>query len=315
MKISLIIPTFNRAALIGETIQSVIDQTYPDWECIIVDDGSTDNTVQVVNEFAIRDSRISFYKRPQDRQKGANACRNFGLEKSTGTIINWLDSDDVLAVNHFQAHINLHKKSSVNCVVSRAVTFKTNPNETEELWSIIVPKGDAWKGMICGNISWATPSPTWKKNILPVRPFNEALQDAQEWFFHTTMLLNNISYQILNLDTIKVRRHDKRIGKSVNPQKFWSRYISRLMIYKNLKKDNKLDRQLEFHLYRIMLNALKKSAYNLYIKNIFEISFSLLWCGINSIYWKQLYRAIFFGVPLYSVFKKGETFFKFKECV
>ncbi|GAA4943021.1 glycosyltransferase family 2 protein [Algibacter agarivorans] len=315
MKFSLIIPTYNRATLIGETIQSVIDQSYSNWECIVVDDGSTDNTEQVVNEFINRDSRISFYRRPEGRLKGANACRNFGLEKSNGAIINWLDSDDLLIVNHFQTHINEHEKSHVNCVVSRALTFGSNLEDLNDLWSEITPNEEDWKDMICGRISWATPSPTWKKNSLPIRPFNEALQDAQEWFFHVTMLLNDMSYQILNIDTIRVRRHDKRIGKSVSAQKFWSRYVSRLMIYRTLKKNRKLDSNLEFYLFKIMLNALKKSTYHLYFNNIFEMSFSLLWYGINTIYWKQIYRGVLLGVPLYSIFKKGETFFKFKNRV
>jgi len=315
MKISLIIPTYNRENLIGDTLQSVINQSYSNWECIVVDDGSTDSTEQVVNKFINKDARFSYYKRPLDRQKGASACRNFGFEKSSGTIINWLDSDDLLVSNHFEIHIETHNSSGIDCVVSRAKTFELDPEVVSGFWSNVRPNKEPWKDMICGVISWATPTVTWKRNALNSKPFCETLQSSQEWFFHTSMLLNNASFKIADVDTIRVRRHDERIGKSENPEKFRSRFSSRFMIYKSLKKEKKLNKHLEFYLFRVMLNALKKSAFHGYFGNVFIISFSLLRYGINSIYWKQLYRAILLGLPVYSVFKKGETFFKLEESV
>ncbi|KAF2513554.1 glycosyltransferase family 2 protein [Flavobacterium foetidum] len=93
--ISIIIPAYNRAHIIHETLESICEQSYQNWECIIVDDGSTDNTNQIVNHYIEKDSRFQFYNRPSDRLKGANACRNFGLEKSKGEYVMFLDSDDV----------------------------------------------------------------------------------------------------------------------------------------------------------------------------------------------------------------------------
>ncbi len=315
MKISVIIPTFNRGNLIGDTLQSILNQTYPNWECIVVDDGSTDNTNQVVNSFIAKDARFSFYKRPENRLKGANACRNFGFEKSKGDIINWLDSDDLFASNHFEIHLEQHKNNEVDCVVSKAKTFESKPEETSGFWSNVVPKSQPWNDMICGRISWATPTVTWKINSLESKPFCEKLQSSQEWFFHTSMLLNNVSFKIIDINTIFVRRHEERIGKSESPQKFLSRFSSRLTIYKSLKSDKKLNNHLEFHLFRVMLNALKKSAFHGYLRNVFLMSFPLLRYGIISIYWKPLYRAILFGTPVYFIFKKGETFFKLEEHV
>ncbi len=313
MKLSLIIPTYNRGNLIGETLQSVIDQSYSNWECLVVDDGSVDDTERVVSEFIDKDLRISYYKRPQDRPKGANACRNFGFEKSDGDIINWLDSDDLLVFNHFQIHVEEHLKTATDCVVTKASTFELNPEESNGFWSNVIPEQEPWKDMICGNISWATPSVTWKKKALSPKPFCEKLQSAQEWFFHTSMLIDKISYKIIEIGTIKVRRHEERIGKSISAQKFWSRFSSRFMIYKSLKKDKKLDKYLEFYLFRIMLNSLRKSAYHGYFKNVLKMSLPLFVYGIYSIYWRQLYSVILFGAPTYFITKKGETLFKLKK--
>ncbi|WP_372938266.1 glycosyltransferase family 2 protein, partial [Seonamhaeicola sp.] len=85
--VSIIIPTYNRAHLIGETLDSVLAQTYTHWECIVVDDGSSDHTSQVVATYCKNDARFQYHQRPLDRPKGANACRNYGFELSKGEYI------------------------------------------------------------------------------------------------------------------------------------------------------------------------------------------------------------------------------------
>lgn len=94
--VSIIIPTYNRAHLIGETLKSVLEQTYKNWECIVVDDGSKDETSEIVQCYLDKDSRFKYYLRPKNRPKGANACRNYGFELSKGEYIQWLDSDDLI---------------------------------------------------------------------------------------------------------------------------------------------------------------------------------------------------------------------------
>lgn len=86
---SIIIPTYNRAQLITKAIQSVIDQTYPVWELIIVDDGSTDNTEEIVESF--KDRRINYFKKVHEER---SVARNFGIEKSNGLYLCFLDDDD-----------------------------------------------------------------------------------------------------------------------------------------------------------------------------------------------------------------------------
>ncbi|MFT5892137.1 MAG: glycosyltransferase involved in cell wall biosynthesis, partial [Dokdonia sp.] len=100
VKISIIIPAYNREAIIGETLRSIQKQTFTNWECIVVDDGSSDATFQVVTAFAKADSRIKLHKRPEQLLKGANACRNYGFEMSEGAYVNWFDSDDLMLETH-----------------------------------------------------------------------------------------------------------------------------------------------------------------------------------------------------------------------
>lgn len=92
-KLSIIVTCYNLAQYLDEAIQSVLDQTYSDWECIIVNDGSPDNTEEVANKWLAKDSRfIYLYK----EHGGVSSARNLGIEKAKGTYIIPLDADNKL---------------------------------------------------------------------------------------------------------------------------------------------------------------------------------------------------------------------------
>ncbi|MGM8362775.1 glycosyltransferase family 2 protein [Flavobacterium sp. ARAG 55.4] len=114
--VSIIIPTYNRAHLIGETLDSVLAQTYENWECIIVDDGSTDNTEAFVEEYKKKDARFSYYHRPTDRLKGGNGCRNYALENSKGKFIQFLDSDDLISSNKIEVQVKQLLRHDANTI-------------------------------------------------------------------------------------------------------------------------------------------------------------------------------------------------------
>ena len=110
--VSIIIPTYNRAALISETLDSLVSQTYSTWECIIVDDLSSDNTLEIVSGYCEKDSRFRGYQRPEQSKKGPSSCRNFGLEKANGLFIQFLDSDDFLAPSKLEQSV--HEINSID---------------------------------------------------------------------------------------------------------------------------------------------------------------------------------------------------------
>lgn len=95
---SIVVPTYNRAALIGNTLQSLLAQDFPDYEILVVDDGSTDNTKEVVE--AIGSDKIRYYRK--DNAERA-AARNFGARHAAGKYVNFFDSDDLALPNHLSA--------------------------------------------------------------------------------------------------------------------------------------------------------------------------------------------------------------------
>lgn len=101
--VSVIIPTFNRRHLIGRALESVLRQTYPNWECLVVDDASTDDTEGVVRSFG--DPRILYLR--HDSNRGGSAARNTGIEEARGDYLAFLDSDDEWLPSKLQRQIDV----------------------------------------------------------------------------------------------------------------------------------------------------------------------------------------------------------------
>lgn len=102
-EISVIVPVYNVASYLGECIDSILSQTFTDWELILVDDGSTDNSADIAKGWSDKDARIKFYSKPNG---GVSSARNFGLDHAIGKYIMFLDSDDIchpkiLEILHF----------------------------------------------------------------------------------------------------------------------------------------------------------------------------------------------------------------------
>lgn len=93
LRVSVIIPTYNRAGYLREALESVRNQGLPPWEIIVVDDGSTDDTVQVIQEAGIA---VRYFLQPH---LGVAAARNLGLSGASGDLVAWLDSDDLWEEN------------------------------------------------------------------------------------------------------------------------------------------------------------------------------------------------------------------------
>lgn len=98
-EISIIIPCYNQSSFLDECLQSVLDQTYQDWECIIVDDGSPDNTGNIAKNWIEKDSRFKYYKKING---GVSSARNYGIKYAQGNWILALDGDDKIANRYLE---------------------------------------------------------------------------------------------------------------------------------------------------------------------------------------------------------------------
>jgi len=108
--VSIIMPAYNCGNFIGLALESVINQTYQNWEVIIVDDCSTDNTAEVVQDFMRKDSRIKYYK--LDQNSGAAMARNKAIEIAKGKYLAFLDSDDIWFPEKLMKQISFMEKNN-----------------------------------------------------------------------------------------------------------------------------------------------------------------------------------------------------------
>lgn len=113
-KVSIIMPSYNSSKFVGESIQSVLDQTYTDWELLITDDCSKDNSVEVINGYVAKDNRIKLF--PLEKNVGAASARNVSISNATGKYIAFLDSDDLWLPNKLERQLKFMQEN--NCALS-----------------------------------------------------------------------------------------------------------------------------------------------------------------------------------------------------
>lgn len=114
--VSIITPTYNAEKFIGETLKSVQNQTYQNWEMILFDDASKDETVKIISDFAEKDSRIKLFK--LEKNSGNGFARNIALEKAVGKYIAYLDADDLWFPNKLEKQIEFLKENNLHFTFS-----------------------------------------------------------------------------------------------------------------------------------------------------------------------------------------------------
>ncbi|WP_049771420.1 glycosyltransferase family 2 protein [Zunongwangia profunda] len=215
--VSIIIPTHNRVHLIGETLESVIAQTYKNWECIVVDDGSNDYTDQLMEFYCERDARIQFYHRPAHKPKGANACRNYGFALSKGAYINWFDSDDIMHPEKLTLQYFAVVKHDLDIHISQSIYFKRtiSDDNLNELKSFNF-ESDLFNDFISYVLKFFTPSSLIKRDFLEKQQitFNEKLHRNQEFEFYIHVLANKAKVTFSDKVLTFVRSHSSSISFS-----------------------------------------------------------------------------------------------------
>lgn len=126
--VSIIMPAYNCEEFIHESISSIIHQTYSNWELIIVNDCSRDNTLNICSKYASNDPRISVFE--NTIQKGAAFSRNFATELASGEYISFLDSDDIWKTDKIEKQLNFMTSNNYDFTYTFYDIFQSNINQT-----------------------------------------------------------------------------------------------------------------------------------------------------------------------------------------
>lgn len=145
--VSIIMPAYNSEKYIGETIESVLAQTYQNWELLIVDDCSTDNTPNIVRSYLAKDSRVKYYRLSQNL--GAAAARNKAMYEATGEYMAFLDSDDLWYKEKLQKQTDFMNQEKINFSYTSYERIEECSNKLPH--RVICPKQTSYEKLLLGN--------------------------------------------------------------------------------------------------------------------------------------------------------------------
>jgi glycosyltransferase involved in cell wall biosynthesis len=270
--VSIIIPVFNREKLLPETLDSILSQTYIKWECIIVDDGSSDSSIIVAIQYARNDNRFKVYSRPWYKKKGANTCRNYGFELSKGEFIQWFDSDDIMNVEMLEIAINSMQKEDYDMCVVSAAHFENNIykiNSTNIFSHEVLGDNPAFEYFTL-KYFFQTSQVLFRHSKLCSfkKYFNPKLKRNQETEFFIRLLLQNIKFISVSNALIYIRNHSDSITARHmvldNSEKYLKDFDAYKFIFKSFKHSKYLTNNVVDYFSTYFLKSLKKARPNSY---------------------------------------------------
>lgn len=201
-KVSIIIPSYNFGHHIGETIRSVQEQVYSNWECIIVDDGSTDNTADVAQLAARSDDRIIYI---HQGNAGVSAARNAGMAKATGDYLLFLDADDKISKEKLAIQVDV-LENNPEIDISYSATFYFHNDKPEQLFLTrslknedrtprINDAGFAVMRLFVGTNIFQPSASLMRRSAVKVTPwFKKELKAMEDWDFFLRLAFNGCHF-------------------------------------------------------------------------------------------------------------------------
>lgn len=292
-KITIIMATYNRAHFIMETLLSIQSQIFKNWECIIVDDGSIDNTRNSLTGILEQDNRFQYFNRPETYQKGLPGCRNFGLDSAKGDFIIFFDDDDIIHPENLQISLeSIEKNNSDFCHYQKQPFDVIKPIMTinnSVLFLKTLSKKDLLK-VVNQEIGLASCTVLWKKKCFNTIRFNENLMYAEEWECYIRILTDDYLGVIISNVLYFNRKHSLSntgefyLNNSIRRESYTE--AIRLVVV-NLKEKQLLTKSLkryfitisisfkEFNLFKTILSTLELSTFENLKWKFFKISFPM----------------------------------------
>ena len=316
--VSVIIPSYNKSKYVKETILSVLNQDYKDWECIIIDDFSSDNSVSVISNLIKNEKRFHLMKNSSNC--GANFSRNIGLKKSKGDFVMFLDADDILSPNCLSLRLDkLLCENDLDFGVFPIGTFHNNIGDDEFVWNNF--SGVHLDRFLYHDLPWLICSVIWKKEFLDnFGGFSEDFHRMQDVEFHSRVLIKSNpiykTFDSLNPDCF-YRISNQRISdffifcrNDINAKIMFVNKFSNILVEENPNKLKLLSGTI-FESYNLIFNYLNKglidrNEYNellIYISNSKIIINRNIFSKISKFLYIKLRKNNIFFIGMNKVFK------------
>lgn len=239
-KISIILPTYNRAHLLKRAINSVLNQTFKNWELLIIDDGSTDNTKNIINDFS-NDNRIKYFYK--ENSGGPAGPRNMGINEATGEYIAFLDSDDEWLSEKLEKQLSLFNNTNFNigfvgCNVN--IIEKLNDNTLKSSDYKIKYNGNILQNILESNFILSCSNVLTKKNILIQNGgFDTQLKYLDDWDMWIKISMSGYDFDFIKYPLFNYYIHETNITKNFNSYQIFLEKVTILNKYKYFSEDTK----------------------------------------------------------------------------
>lgn len=268
--VSIIIPCYNQANYLPYSLASILEQTYANWECIIVNDGATDNTEQVANEWCAKDSRFVYIEK---QNGGLSSARNAGINVAKGDYIQFLDADDILVRTKLSDSLDLIQEKEA-IVVSNFASFEDVSGEkllppycqlSQELLN--------FKSILYHwDVSFTIPIHCgfFPKSLFETIRFNETLKAKEDWLFWIQNAQKNIPFVYLDSTLALYRKHAFSMTKDKELM-----FANRMVFFDAIENFLPKEEYKPFLMYRLQdnfeyIHQLKKEKSNLKQSNTYQ---------------------------------------------
>lgn len=273
--ISIVVPCFNCENTLAETIECVLHQTYKNWELCCVDDGSSDNTVDIISSYSNKDSRVKLFIRNYG-MKGGSACRNIGIEAATGTYVMFLDSDDLLSGNCLERRLLYALENDCDFLVFPYGTFV---HSIEDAQSHPIATNNPEYFFVASMGGWIITSSLFKRSFIQsIGAFDQSFSRLQDVEMHLRSLTSpGVSYKVFNTLSPDCFYRSFECGYSLDKlQRSIPAYSNFFKLVEKLILDNRLpNRQCFVWAVIVLYGNLSMIRYKLWKSGIRE-SFSFL---------------------------------------
>ncbi|MFV0599415.1 MAG: glycosyltransferase family 2 protein [Bacteroidales bacterium] len=187
--ISIITPVYNSEKTISETIESVINQTYSNWELILVDDGSNDNSIEIIKNYCKDDDRIKLIIRDRE-PKGGSTCRNIGAFSAKGEYLIFLDSDDLLSNTCLENRLDKIRNTEYKFIVFPMASFENDVNNYRLFSDVKLSKYLYY--FSTGLAPWQVTSTFWRRDFFyELNGFSEEFSRLQDVELHLRAIIHS----------------------------------------------------------------------------------------------------------------------------
>ncbi|MDI5887390.1 glycosyltransferase family 2 protein [Flavobacterium yafengii] len=302
-KVSIVMATYNRSEFILESIQSILAQTYQEWECIIIDDGGTDNTREILSPVLNQDFRFKYFIRTPNYKKGLPGSRNYGLDLVKGDYIIFFDDDDIAHPQNLELCVfELSKKDVSFCRYIRDVfsgDFIYNYDYSKLYTSFYIDHNNI-ESILKNELLFNSCAVMWKKKCFENRRFEEDLMYAEEWELYSRIISSGTKGISINKSLFYGRKHpNSNTGEFFrnDPIRRSSNAYAICLVISNLKKRKLLSYTILRYFIQV---ALGYKEYKLFerIINILDLT------KIEELKWRLFYAHLPLRLYFYGIWKK-----------